>query len=62
MTFLTFVRERVQKIKKKAKTKTKTKTQIENVQNGQEKYAGKKNRAYAHLGQNFKNITISYKF
>ena len=47
-------RERVEKTKESAK-----KTKIENLQNGQEKYGGKKTRVHAHLGQNFKNIIIS---
>ena len=58
MTFFTFFVYR--KLKKRQKTETKTKK--ENVQNGQEKYGGEKSRAYAHLGQNFKNIKISSNF
>ena len=47
-------RERVEKTRESAK-----KTKIENLQNGQQKYGGKKTRVHAHLGQNFKNIIIS---
>ena len=50
-------RERVRKIKEEGE-----KRKIENVQNGQEKYGGKKTRVHAHLGQNFKNIIIPSNF
>ena len=42
--------------------KTAKKTKIENLQNGQGKYGGKKTRVRAHLGQNFKNVVISSNF
>ena len=51
------IRERVEKIKENGK-----KAKKENLQNGQEKYGGKKTRVRAHLGQNFKNIIISLNF
>ena len=50
-------RERVEKTKENAK-----KTKIENLQNGQKKYGGKKIRVRAHLGKNLKNIIISSNF
>ena len=47
-------RERVEKTKENPK-----KTKIENLQNGQEKYGGKK-FAYVHIwGKNFKSFIIS---
>ena len=50
-------RERVEKTKENA-----TKTNTENLQNGHEKYGGKK-FAYGHIwGKNFKNIIISSNF
>ena len=50
-------RERVEKTKENAK-----KTKIENLQNGQEKYGGKK-FAYVHIwGKKFKNFIISSNF
>ena len=50
-------RERVEKTKENAK-----KTKIENLQNGREKYGGKK-FAYVHIwGKNLKNIIISSNF
>ena len=47
-------REAVKKTKERGK-----KTKKENLQNGQEKYGGKKTRVRANLWQNFKNIIIS---
>ena len=50
-------RERAEKTKENAK-----KTKIENIQNGQEKYGGKK-FAYVHIwGKNLKNFIISSNF
>ena len=61
MTFFYFFRERVQKIKEKG-TKQKQKQKKKTYKMGRKNMAGKKTRAYAHLGQNFKNIEISSNF
>ena len=50
-------RERVEKIKENGKN-----TKTENLQNGQEKYCGKKTRVRAHFEQKLKNVIFSSNF
>ena len=49
--------ERVEKIKEKGRN-----TKTENLQNGQEKYCGKKTRVRAHFEQKLKNVIFSSNF
>ena len=49
--------ERVEKIKENGRN-----TKTENLQNGQEKYCGKKTRVRAHFEQKLKNVTFSSNF